>query len=224
MRKITLLVVMVTVIVSLISAAPSRAQGNGTYVVQPGDTLFGIAARFNVSVSELATINGIYDVNNVPVGKVLILPPPLGGRPPQSGQGSQPGGGQTSGGQSNVVISNLPPGTTVTRTVRVTYYVVKQGDNLSSIAARFRTTAQAILAANGLSNPNLIYVGQQLVIPQPTVTTGKKVVRGRVYIVQPGDNLFGIARKFKRDIYAIARANGLLNLNAIYVGQALIIP
>jgi len=36
--------------------------------------------------------------------------------------------------------------------------------------------------------------------------------------------LFGIAARYRRDVYAIAKANGLLNLNYIYVGQALIIP
>jgi LysM repeat protein len=42
--------------------------------------------------------------------------------------------------------------------------------------------------------------------------------------VQPGDNLFSIAARFGRDVYNIARANRLLNLNAIYIGQPLVIP
>lgn len=45
-------------------------------------------------------------------------------------------------------------------------YVAKAGDSLSSIAARYGVTTQALMAANGLSNPNLINIGQVLVIPE----------------------------------------------------------
>jgi LysM domain len=44
-------------------------------------------------------------------------------------------------------------------------YVVQEGDSLGSIAAQFGTTAEAIQAANGISNPNVITIGQVLVIP-----------------------------------------------------------
>jgi len=45
-------------------------------------------------------------------------------------------------------------------------YVAQKGDSLSTIAARFGVTVQALMAANGLANPNLVNVGQVLVIPQ----------------------------------------------------------
>jgi len=45
------------------------------------------------------------------------------------------------------------------------YYIVQSGDSLSSIAGKFRTTVDAIVRANGIKNPNLIYVGQRLTIP-----------------------------------------------------------
>jgi LysM repeat protein len=56
-----------------------------------------------------------------------------------------------------------PPTPTPRSTPRV--YVAQAGDSLSSIAARFGVTTQALMAANGLTNPNLINVGQVLVIP-----------------------------------------------------------
>lgn len=43
-------------------------------------------------------------------------------------------------------------------------YVVKQGDTLSGIASQFNTSYQKIANDNGISNPNLIYPGQQLII------------------------------------------------------------
>ena len=45
-------------------------------------------------------------------------------------------------------------------------YVAQAGDSLSTIAARFGVTVQALMTANGLANPNLINVGQVLVIPE----------------------------------------------------------
>lgn len=48
-------------------------------------------------------------------------------------------------------------------------YVVQPGDTLSNIAQRFGTTVEAIVRANNITNPNLIYVGQVLTIPTGSV-------------------------------------------------------
>jgi lysozyme len=215
-----LALVAIVLVAAFILALPgaAEAQTGRRYVVQPGDTLFTIAARFGVSVSELATINGVYDVNRLFVGQVLTLPAPINPPAPTSVPvpvtRPQP-------------IQRFPPGTVITTTTTITYYTVRQGDTLAKIAARFSTTVGAIMAANGLSNANYIFSGQVLAVPRTrtTVVPGRVTrATGRLYHVQPGDNLFGIAARFRRDVYAIARANGLLNLNQIYVGQALIIP
>jgi peptidoglycan-N-acetylglucosamine deacetylase len=237
MRKLPVLIAVITLVAILaVGLGPANAQGGRTYVVQVGDTLFSIAARFNVSISELATINRVYDVNSVPVGKVLILPNPISGAFDPGGPTNPGGTGGPANPQPNpqpytppVVV--YPPGTTVTTVTTYTSYVVRQGDFLSAIAQRFGTTPQAIMSANAIGNPNLIYVGQLLTIPR-TTTTIRPVPRprpapggrGRVYIVQPGDNLFSIGARFGRSAWSIAQANGILNLNAIYVGQPLVIP
>jgi LysM repeat protein len=44
-------------------------------------------------------------------------------------------------------------------------YTVRPGDNLSQIAAGYGVAVGQVLQANGIQNPNIIYVGQQLVIP-----------------------------------------------------------
>lgn len=120
-------------------------------------------------------------------------------------------------------------------------YVVKPGDTLFAVALRFGVTAADITAANNLSNPNLIFVGQRLIIPgtapkvEPAIVTdrdqgGEKEeaeppsTRPQVYAVQPGDTLFSIATHFGLTVTELALINGIRNPDYIYVGQQLVIP
>lgn len=98
-------------------------------------------------------------------------------------------------------------------------YVVVRGDTLYSIARRYNTTVDAIMRANGLTGSN-IYVGQRLTIPGPGAPPPPT---GQVHIVQTGDTLYSIARRYGTTVDAIMTANGLTSTN-IYVGQRLIIP
>ena len=45
-------------------------------------------------------------------------------------------------------------------------YTVKSGDTLGAIARKHNTTVEALVASNGIKNPNLIYVGQVLRLPE----------------------------------------------------------
>jgi putative chitinase len=102
-------------------------------------------------------------------------------------------------------------------------HVVRPGDNLTRIAIRYGTTVHAIVQANGLSNPNYIWVGQRLIIP--TGGGGGWVGGcGGVHIVRRGENLSMIARWYGTTVWAITRANGLYNPNYIWAGQRLTIP
>src|SRR5579859_699660 len=141
MRKLSLLIAVIIVVAILAFGAlgvGSARAADGSYVVQPGDTLFNIAARFNVSVSELATINKIYDVNVLYVGQVLILPNPLTTTTTQSpivinsvyGGVFAPATGPTySPVYTNPIFTppvvTYPSGTTVTTTTTYSSYVVQ---------------------------------------------------------------------------------------------------
>lgn len=108
------------------------------------------------------------------------------------------------------------PSTPPTSTTR---YTVQAGDTLYRIAARYGTTVTAIANANGITNTNLIRVGQVLVIPAGT--SGTTQVR---YTVQAGDTLYRIALRYNTTVSAIAGANNITNTNLIRPGQVLIIP
>ncbi len=105
------------------------------------------------------------------------------------------------------------------------YYTVRPGDNLTRIAYRYGTTVAAIMYANGLHS-SVIYVGQVLLIPAGSSGGGGGGGGGcpQTYVVQPGDTLSGIARRFGVSTYELARCNGISNPSFIYVGQRLCIP
>ncbi len=101
-------------------------------------------------------------------------------------------------------------------------YVVRRGDTLSAIAMSYRTTVQQLVQMNGLSNSNLIYVGQRLAVPQ-----GSSVApdgNSATYRVQRGDSVIGIATRFRVSMWDIVLVNNIANPSLIYAGQLLIIP
>ncbi|MFN2226843.1 MAG: LysM peptidoglycan-binding domain-containing protein, partial [Anaerolineae bacterium] len=104
-------------------------------------------------------------------------------------------------------------------------HVVQRGENLTQIAARYGTSVQALMQANGLSNPNFIWVGQRLTIPgSGGGSTGGGSTGGGVHVVQRGETLYSIARRYSTSVNALVQANGLRNANYIYAGQRLTIP
>jgi LysM repeat protein len=104
-----------------------------------------------------------------------------------------------------------------------TTHVVQRGETLYSIARRYGVSVQSIVNANGITNPNFIWVGQRLRIPTggPAPSPGTNYV---VYVVKRGDTLAAIARRYGVTVSAIVQANGLRNANLIYTGQRLLIP
>ncbi len=200
-------------VTAMVSAGP--AQQTTTYVVQPGDNLFRIALRFNTTVQAIATANNIANPNLIFAGQTLIIP--TGGTVPPTTPPSTPGG--------------------------TVVYTVQPGDYLAKIARQFNTTVSAIVAANNIANPNLIFPGQQLIIPtggtvpppatsvpatpppQATSVPATPPPTGQtIHVVQYGETLGTIARRYGTTVTAIAQANGIVNPNLIFVGQRLVIP
>jgi LysM repeat protein len=128
-----------------------------------------------------------------------------------------------------------------TTAVSAAPYTVRSGDTLSGIAALFGVSMQSIIDANNIENPRLIIAGQVLEIPgvdripenlpapaarpaQPAPAASVSPAGTVTYTVQRGDSLSRIAARFGANMYAIASANNITNLNLINVGQVLVIP
>ncbi len=102
-------------------------------------------------------------------------------------------------------------------------HVVQRGENLYRIAMRYGTTVQAIARANGITNPNLIYAGQRLIIPSGghyPPAPGCQCT----HIVRWGETLSQIARRYGTSVQWLTQANHLWNPNYIWAGQQLCVP
>ena len=172
---------------------PSTQSGVIYYTVQEGDTLTSIAQKYDTTVHEITVTNSIVNPNLIYVGEVLKIYP----------------------GNRSIIKR---------KKVFTTTYIVQSGDTLTLIAIKFDTTVQAIAELNDLQNPNLIYVGEILKIP--TNSRGNLSAPSsrhyiKTYIVQSGDTLTSIAKKFNTTADKIALLNNITNPNLIYPGQIL---
>lgn len=229
-------------VAALNKAAPSSVAGTGEYVVQGGDSLGKIAQKFGITTGELRSANGIAG-DLIKVSQKLRVPgmgaagsisitnmerefvayeAPLF-RPIKLGDefklvqqsGSTPEKPLVAVslemvGEDEGAINLVP-----------TIYKVQRGDSLSKISQRFGVSVASIQQANNLTGTS-IFASQELTIHSAarTVDDPTPPAAFKTYQVQTGDNLFGIARRFKVSVANLKRWNSLRD-NLIYPGQSL---
>lgn len=197
-----------------------------TYIVQEGDTLYGISSQFGVPINEIKEVNNLTS-NNIIVGEALKIP-------------------TTETTIIYIVKSNdslysiaQKYNTTVTELINLNdlksnnlsvgqelripigeenyiIYTVTKGDSLYSIASKYNTTINEIKKLNDLNN-NLLTIGQNLKIPVEEITPTADYM---TYIVQSGDNLYKIAKQFNMSIEQLMEINNLKN-TILTIGQLL---
>ena len=93
---------------------------------------------------------------------------------------------------------------------------VQSGDSLSSIAARNGGSWNEWHGYRS-GNPNVIYAGE--VVCRSISTTTNTNEHTNIHVVMKGETLSGIANKYGTSYNRLARINGIVNPNLIYVGQ-----
>ena len=104
------------------------------------------------------------------------------------------------------------------------HHSIMSGDALADIAAKYGTTMDHLAASNGIRNPNILILGQRLVVPCKGMEPAQPSDACTWYVVQRGDTLSKVAANYGSTVQAIAQRNGISNVNLIYVGQKLCVP
>lgn len=213
-------------LVWLAGAAIALAQdqdSDRSYTVRYGDVLDIIAASVDMSAQCIAELSGLENPNKMRPGDVLVFSPscpPYDGLIPiqrETSAGDQGGGGRASA-----------------QTTGSGDYVVRRGDVLDAIAAAFDVSVRCLAQANGLTNPGMIYVGDELTIdlncppydgvdfvlnPRAEAQLQQGGGGGAVYMVRVGDTLDKIGARFDLSPKCLGESNGLENPGRIFPGD-----
>jgi LysM repeat protein len=162
-----------------------------TYTVQSGDYLIKIAAKYGISWSTLASLNGLTSPYIIYPGQVLKV------------------SGSTTTSSSS---SSSSSGST---------YTVQSGDYLIKIAAKTGIGWKTIANLNGLSSPYTIYPGQVLTLSGSSSAATSSSSGNTYYTVKSGDCLSTIAAEYGVTWTSIASLNGLSSPYTIYPGESL---
>ena len=207
------------------SLAPSELLLAQQHAVARGETLAGIARRYGVTVTALASANDLKRNASLKAGTVLSVPTSLA--PLSGGHPDRPGSSQS------VARRTTSKGQTV-------IHRVSRGETLYSIAKRYGTTVQALRSANGMGTRDKLIAGRRLVIPRngrasstasaspraasKTAASGSTAGKTRVtYRVKRGDTLFGIASAHGSTVDQICRWNDISRKTTLRIGTTLIL-
>jgi len=208
---------------------------NDVYIVKSGDTLYGIANQYDITVDELKNYNNLVS-NSLSIGQELLIPK---GQIVEDIVGTDYDTYVVKFGDTLYRIANqygvniddirnlnnlstdtlsigqrllIPKRDTVIDTEVTSYldYRVVSGDTLYGIAERYGISVDELKRINNLTNNNLS-IGQVIRVPYSET---------KVYTVKSGDTLYSIANRYGLSVDELKRINNLTN-NTLSVGQLL---
>ncbi len=210
MRRLQMLSrILLITLVCLLPLSPCAAQSDDQIIheVQAGENLFRISIRYGVSMDAIMAASGLTDAHKIYVGQQLVIPLKADSAPAVQDHAA------TAEGQ---------------------VYTVQRGDTLTGVALTHQVPIWTLVQVNSLSNPHVIYAGQELIIPD--IETGTVEAKDQeeevgeeespseateTYVVKAGDTLYRIAQNHGTTVSALAYLNGIANPSAIHAGQIL---
>ncbi len=211
--------------VTAIKAPAAPTANPGRYKVVAGDTISKIAAKFGVTTQAVLTANGLGWSSLIYAGSTLAIP----------GSSAIAAVKQT----PIVPVAAVKPAapTPAPAPAKSGSHVIKAGDTIGKIAAKYGVSTQAMLTANGLGWSSVIYPGRTLSIPGtsapaavtqipivPAVSITPITTNPGTHVIASGETLSSIATKYSVSIQGILNANGLTWSSIIYGGRTLVIP
>ena len=214
------------------------------HTVQPGDTIYSIALKYNVPPCLIIHLNRIRRPNDIRPGMRLMIPVadaekpqtyPL--RPERTGQsvfhypdpdcsigqdivagtGEMTAASEANADRAPDTLPVLPSGEyRIGEQMKFDRYTVRPGDSVYQIARKYNTTMYHIIIANSLRPPYMIFPGQELIVPFTDDRTAQ-------YTVRPGDTVYSIAAAQGVPPENILQYNYLDADAHIYPGQRLLI-
>ena len=212
---------------------PEGAEDN-YYTVKAGDTLYGIANKYGISVDELKAANNLSS-NTLTIGKVLLIPQVEEPETPDENIYTVKSGdtlysiankyGMTVNelkALNNLTSNTLSIGQKLVvsegNAATLDTYTVKSGDTLYSIANKYGLTVNELKSLNNLTS-DLLSIGQVLNVSNSAVTPTPT----NTYTVKSGDSLYSIAKQYGVTVDALKSANGKTS-NLLSIGEVLVIP
>jgi membrane-bound lytic murein transglycosylase D len=218
---------------SMLALAVMNNRETMEYRVKKGETVSSIAKKFHMTTSDLKALNNLKKNSVKPKQRLLVYTGPPKGKVMEK----QPS-----------LVNAVPDTSTKTQAVTATetvvtssptYHVVKSGESLGKIAAKYGCTVNDLTSWNNLSNTNIV-IGQKLKVvskgeaksiasndaepkkPASSASSAKKTTSQKYiwYTIQPGDNLWDIAEKYDGATVAqIKKLNNITNSQRLKVGQ-----
>jgi peptidoglycan lytic transglycosylase D len=174
-----------------------------------GETLGHIARRYHVSQAMLMAANPKLNPRRIRINQRVVVP--------------------TGGVPSTKVARRMAEPVVAAGTSTSAYHRVKRGETISEIADEYGVTQRELIGWNRLDSRGRIRIGQRLRVVSPdapaappAAPSGDSTVR--THVVQRGETLEGLAKRYGVSIQALRQANGLSNRATLRAGVALKIP
>ena len=224
--------------------AKSYANPYMKHTVRSGESLSVIARKYGTSVSTIARANGIRDYHRIRAGQILTIPYGDGAPLPENPGIHVVRRGETLTSVAHrysIRVNDIAawndlrsrdliyPGQKLIVSLDATsppavgggetfVHVVKRGETVSAIAAKYGASCSEVLKSNGLRSSDRIYPGQKISIP------GSGGGQACAHTVRSGDTISDIASTYGVSTSSVLAANSMSSRDRIYPGQEIKIP
>lgn len=184
-----------------------------SYKVQSGDTLTGVAKRYNIGISDLAAANNLNSTSNLILGRTITIPA-SGSSANVSATSSASSASKPSTSSTVKTSSTSESSSSGKKLGNTETYKVQSGDGLIALARKFGVSVDDLAATNDIATNAQLQRGQTIKVPKLTVS----------YTVGSGDSLIGLARKYGVSTQELAEMNNIPADTMLQRGQRLTVP